>query len=307
MPEPPDRRTVAIVTACMRREGLPSFALTTVEVTLEEIANGVHYYFAEADLLEAGFEEPFVHFDADEAPAFLHPAVRQYLALAPIRQSDIEAFVHCLEGFREELVQAEAELNAVYEEMKNDARQRLGRLYNPADYPPEVRGLFTLDWDFPSVEPPSYLMRLNPEIYQQEQERISRRFEEAVQLAEQAFVSEFARLVAHLTERLVNGEDGERRVFRNSAVTNLTEFFERFKNLNVRSNQDLDALVEQAQELVRGITPQDLRDDNALRQEIATEMAQVQTQLEGMIVERPRRQIIRSNPSRNGGNHATGD
>jgi len=33
-----------------------------------------------------------------------------------------------------------------------------------------------------------------------------------VQLAEQAFISEFARLVSHLTERLANGEDGERRV-----------------------------------------------------------------------------------------------
>ena len=45
-------------------------------------------------------------------------------------------------------------------------------------------------------------------------------------LAEQAFVSEFAKLVSHLAERL-SGSDGERKVFRDSAVTNLTEFFER--------------------------------------------------------------------------------
>ena len=35
-------------------------------------------------------------------------------------------------------------------------------------------------------------MRLNPDIYQQEQQRVARRFEEAVQLAEQAFMAEFA-------------------------------------------------------------------------------------------------------------------
>jgi hypothetical protein len=225
-----------------------------------------------------------------------------------LRQSDLEAFVHCMEGFRDELADGEVELNSVYDQLKTDARRRLGRLFNPADYPSEVQGLFGLEWDFPSVEPPSYLMRINPEIYQQEQERIARRFEEAVQLAEQAFISEFGRLLSHLTQRLTNDENGERRIFRDSAVTNLSEFFQRFQALNVRSNHDLDRLVEQAQQLVNGITPQDLRDDGHLRRQIATDMTQVQTQLDGMIVERPRRQIIRSNPlgASNGVNHANG-
>jgi hypothetical protein len=180
-------------------------------------------------------------------------------------------------------------------------------LYNAADYPPEVRGLFAVEWDFPSVEPPSYLMRISPDVYQQEQERVARRFEEAVHLAEQAFVAEFSKLVAHLSERLTGSEDGERKVFRDSAVSNLTECFQRFATLNVRSNAQLDELVEQAQQLVRGLKPQELRDNAGLREVVAAEMAQVQTQLDGLIVERPRRHIIRANPSRNGGNHATAD
>ncbi len=217
-----------------------------------------------------------------------------------IRQSDIEVFVHTLEGFKDELIQAEADLNAVYDQIKNDARRRLGRLYNPSDYPPEIRNLFNLEWDFPSVEPPSYLMRIAPELYQQEQERVTRRFEEAVQLAEQAFLAEFAKLVSHLTDRLSCSQDGERRIFRDSAITNLVEFFERFKHLNLKSNEELDQLVEQAQQLVQGISPQELRDDNQLRSQIATDMVQVQNQLDTLIVERPRRQIIRANPARNG-------
>ena len=44
--------------------------------------------------------------------------------------------------------------------------RRLGRLYNPADYPAGVRELFGVEWDFPSVEPPSYLMRVAPEVYE---------------------------------------------------------------------------------------------------------------------------------------------
>ena len=36
-----------------------------------------HYYLAESELLELGYEEPFVHFTEDEAPAFLFPAVEK--------------------------------------------------------------------------------------------------------------------------------------------------------------------------------------------------------------------------------------
>src|SRR5207244_3982998 len=114
-------------------------------------------------------------------------------------------FVHTMEGFRSERTEAEADLNAAYGEVRADARRRLGRLYNPADYPPEIRGLFRVDWDFPGVEPPSYLLRIAPEVYEEERRRVAARFEEAVQLAEQAFATEFARLLAHLTERLANG------------------------------------------------------------------------------------------------------
>ena len=232
---------------------------------------------------------------------YVEPGVRL------IRQADIQDFVRAMGAFRDDLTAAAAALADEYQRMKADARGRLGRLYNPADYPPEVRGLFAVEWDFPSVDPPSYLMRLAPEVYRHEQERVAGRFEEAVRLAEQAFVAEFARLVSHRTERLADDPAGERRVFRDTVVGNLTQFFERFRALNVSSNRDLDNLVGQAQELVRGVTPQNLRDNDGLRQHVAREMSVVQSHLEGMIVERPRRQIIRSGPGRNGDSHAPRD
>jgi hypothetical protein len=224
-----------------------------------------------------------------------------------IKQSDIAGFVETLEDNRVELTQAETDLNAVYDAMKTDARRRLGKLYNSADYPPVIRGLFTVEWDFPSVEPPDYLMRLNPDVYRQEQERVAQRFEEAVRLAEQAFATEFARLLSHLTERLGNETGGERRVFRDSVVTNLGEFFDRFRKLNVSSSPQLDRLVEEAQQLVRGITPQQLRNNDNFRQHIAIEVSALEMRLAPMIVDRPRRQIIRSSPIPNGASHASGD
>jgi hypothetical protein len=138
---------------------------------------------------------------------------------------------------------------------------------------------------------------LSPQLYEQEQARVSARFEEAVRLAEQAFLEEFARLVEHLTERISGtNEDGSPKVFRDSAVGNLAEFFERFRSLNVRSSAQLDGLVEQAQRVVRGVGAQELRDSATLRQDIAGQLARVQTSLDAMIVDRPRRRILRQVP-----------
>jgi hypothetical protein len=224
-----------------------------------------------------------------------------------IRQADVESFVHGMEGFRQELAEAESGLHAAYDEIKDDSRRRLGRLFDPGDYPHDVRGLFGVEWDFPSVEPPNYLLRIAPEVYEQERQRVAARFDEAVRLAEQAFASEFARLLSHLTERLGESVSGQRKIFRDSAVANLSEFFSRFAQLNVRSNPDLDRLVAQAQELVQGVTPQDLRDNDGLRRLVASEMAGVQTKVERLIVDAPRRRIIRHQANGAGGTNAPGD
>jgi hypothetical protein len=148
-------------------------------------------------------------------------------------------------------------------------------------------------WDFPSVEPPAYLRQLSPELYQQECARIQARFDEAVELAEQAFVDELSKLVSHLAERLTGSDDGKPKIFRDSAVENLTEFFQRFKQLNVRSNEQLDQLAERAQQIVRGVEPQKLRDDQPLRKQVAGELSAVQSVLDGLLVDRPRRSILR--------------
>jgi hypothetical protein len=223
-----------------------------------------------------------------------------------LRQTEVEAFHQRLLELRSELHEAVARLDQHYAEIQQTARQRLGRLYNAADYPPVLQGLFALDWEFPSVEPPDYLLQLSPALYAQERDRVAARFEEAIQLAEQAFVSEFARLVAHLSERLRSEEDGGRKVFRDTAITNLLAFFERFRQLNVRSNAELDTLIDQAQQIVQGVEPQQLRDQAALRQHVATQLSGVQAILDGLLVDQPRRRIIRSTPSINGASHAPG-
>ncbi|WP_254053456.1 hypothetical protein [Singulisphaera sp. GP187] len=211
-----------------------------------------------------------------------------------IKQDQLEPFARQIDDLRVELTDAVAELDRHFDELKRAARQRLGSLYNSDDYPATLEGLFEVAYDFPSVEPPGYLVALSPQLYEQEQARVSSRFEEAVRLAEEVFLGEFGRLVAHLSERLSgSNDDGTTKVFRDSAITNLTEFFQRFQQLNVRSNAQLDALVSEAQQIVRGVGPQQLRDSGSLRQRVTSDLTRVQSALDDLLVDRPRRRIVR--------------
>ncbi len=210
-----------------------------------------------------------------------------------IRQDDMAGFNVQMTTLRAELDEAVDELDRCYDELKTAARHRLGSLYNEADYPERLAGLFGIDWDYPSLQPPSYLRQLSPELYEQERARVQARFSEAVQLAEDAFLSELGKLVSHLSERISGEEDGKPKVFRDSAIDNLHRFFQRFAELNIRSNEQLDQLVEQCHRMVDGVRPQHLRDSSRLRQHVATELSTVTSVIEGLLVDRPRRNILR--------------
>jgi hypothetical protein len=213
-----------------------------------------------------------------------------------IHREQIEHFVNRATSIASRLDEAVVDLDGHYDELRHAARDRLGSLFNASDYPASLEGAFSMSWDFPSVDPPGYLRQVNPELYEQECGRVRSRFAEAIRLAEEAFTAELSELLSHLCERLNGDRDGKPKVFRDTAVSNLTEFFNRFRSLNVGSNAELDRLVEQTQSVLRGVRPNSLRQSDGLRQHITTQLSGVQSVLDGMMVDRPRRNIMRSRP-----------
>jgi hypothetical protein len=291
------RTTMAAVRVSMSWFG------TRKTLTAEQKAEAAEPFNAEAKFISAGEKLLDTAHPAFKTVTAVRGKVQAYWkamslpypepGIRLIKQDRIDDFAAKMREFQEELTEAVEALDRRYSELKATARQRLGSLYNSGDYPASLAGLFEISFDFPSVEPPDYLQQLNPDLYQQECQRVQSRFDEAVRLAEEAFTAELAKLISHLTERLSGQEDGQRKTFRDSAVENLTEFFQRFRELNVRSSEQLDQLVGQAQRVIRGVEPQDLRDNAGLRQHVATEMSRVQSVLDGLLVDRPRRAILR--------------
>ena len=210
-----------------------------------------------------------------------------------IKHIDLQSFQIQMERFQQELRNAVQELDHHFEELKRAAQARLGQLFDPYDYPANLWAQFQVTWDFPSVEPPDYLRRLNPELYERECRRVADRFDQAVELAENAFIEEFHKLLSHLTERLSGDHDGKPKVFRDSAVDNLREFFQRFKNLNLRSNAELDAVIHEAECILDNIPARSLRQHDVLCREIAEELTSAQHTIDSILIDRPRRQLLR--------------
>jgi hypothetical protein len=276
---------------------------TRKSLTVEQKAEAAEPFNAEAKFLSAGKKLLDISHPAFKAVTAVRGKVQSYWksmslpypepGIRLIKQDRIEEFAEKMQEFQAELAEAVDALDRRYAELKATARQRLGSLYNSSDYPPSLRGLFEISYDFPAIEPPEYLRQLNPALYEQECQRVQSRFDEAVKLAEEAFIAELAKLVSHLTERLSGTDDSKPKIFRDSAIENLTEFCQRFRQLNVRSSDQLDNLVADAQRIIRGVEPQALRDNAGLRQHVATEMSRVASVLDGLLVDRPRRNILR--------------
>jgi hypothetical protein len=121
--------------------------------------------------------------------------------------------------FRQARLDAARGLAEHYGVIDNEARRRLGSLFNPADYPTTLDGTFDLEVSYSAVEPPHYSIALNPGVFEAEQARVRERFESAVELAEQAFATELQKLVTHRAERLTGLQDGQPKAFRDTAIT----------------------------------------------------------------------------------------
>src|SRR5208337_2153645 len=80
-----------------------------------------------------------------------------------LKHDQVEAFDQQMADYKAELDDAVKTLDRCFEDLKQAAAQRLGSLFNPADYPETLVGLFGVSWDYPNIEPPDYLIGVSPE------------------------------------------------------------------------------------------------------------------------------------------------
>lgn len=177
---------------------------------------------------------------------------------------------------------------SAYDERVADARDRLRSTFNPSDYPPMdvVRRQFTLDWAYLSLTAPA---NLPPSLFQREQEKIASQWQDALSEARGVLRTAMAEMVKHAAERLSGGQDGKPKVFRNTLLENLNDFLGTFDARNLTDDGELSAMVAKAKQLVEGVDPDTLRKDETVRERVAAGFQEIESQLNGMMVSKPKR------------------
>lgn len=178
-----------------------------------------------------------------------------------------------------------------YEEEREKARDSLGHLFNESDYPIDVRRKFRFEWRFITMDVPGESGLLTPELYEREREKFQALMEETRELATVALREEFAGIVRHMVERLSGEEDGKPKRFQTSMLDKMGEFLDSFGDRNLFADEKLTELVDQAREVVSGLSTEELRQDGNLRRYIAGEMNELRVAINGALEDLPRRKI----------------
>jgi hypothetical protein len=178
----------------------------------------------------------------------------------------------------------------VYDDEREQARERLNGQFVESDYPTveEIRAKFGLRWSYVSL---GVADDLPPEMAEREREKLAARFDQVADDVQLALRESLRDLVGHLSERLAVGEDGKKKVFRDSAVGNLTEFLGLFSARNITQDSELARIAAKAQTIIEGVDPEALRGRADIRQEVKAGLESVKASVSALIETKPARKF----------------
>lgn len=221
-----------------------------------------------------------------------------------VRRDSVDEIIQHVESDRvvllNELVPA---LIEVYPQAKANAKRPmndeepeqggLGSLYVEADYPaePQLAGSFDIEYRVFALSVPD---ELPEEIRVKENAKLRESFERAQVEVLFALREGFQGLVEHAIDRLkVNPGEKPKIFVADAMVERFVEFFDTFRHKNLMDDQALEDVVGRAQGIVLNFAPnmQTVKHSTPLRNQIAGQLAEVKSTLDGLLKDRPTRRF----------------
>jgi hypothetical protein len=212
-------------------------------------------------------------------------------------REDIGAITDQVARAQSALDQAVAGLQECYTEIREERRQTLGTMFREDDYPETLDGLFSVWLEFVNIDPPEYLAVENPKAFEMAERQALARLEEAVGLIETSMAEEFKGFLDSMVDRLGLDDQGKPKRFqvqkdgRCPVIDNLKDFFGKFKSMSLGSNEELDELVKQAEQVIQGVKPEGIRESRDLRESVREGMKAIGQQLDKMVELKPSRVV----------------
>lgn len=180
-----------------------------------------------------------------------------------------------------------------YPACKDVARQdeKLGPFYREEDYPKEseLKNAFWIEWRWIALDVPK---NLPPKVRAKEVAKMKKAIADAQVEIVRALRLSFGEIVKRMVERLGKDEEGNPKKFKDSLVENFNSFFDTFDARNLMEDAELSVMVQRAKDLLKNISPEDLRNNEPLRKKVQTKMAEVGGKVDEMIQDVPKRRTM---------------
>lgn len=173
-----------------------------------------------------------------------------------------------------------------YHRAQQRAEQQLGSLYDPADYPADIRSKYAFSFD---VAPLPVANDFRVDLGNAELARVKSEIERSTKNAlDQAMKSAWQRVfdvVSHMKERLALYSPSQPGTapFRDSLVENISELLALLPALNITGDQALENIAKQMKSDLTVFSPDQLRTDDAARDQTLDRAKQILDQVSAYI------------------------
>lgn len=151
-----------------------------------------------------------------------------------------------------------------YAKAVEEARTRLGPLFNEDDYPSEVRSRFGCELNLSPLPNPEDVRTwdIDATARAQIEDQVRKSVEASTQAAHQHVVDQVQKRAVEFVEKVRKYDTGDARSFKDTALENLRDITSMvLKGLNINGDLELYKAAEELNDLIAGLEAKELRDD----------------------------------------------
>lgn len=190
-----------------------------------------------------------------------------------------------LKASQDEMKTLKKELKSQWSEIINEAKDRLGKHFDPSDYPSAERAAASYDLSYryvPIADTPEILKTVAADAYKEDLERSRKETEKELQAFRDALRLTLLGIIDKMRATLTK-PDGEKRVFGQRFFKRLDEFLDTFETKNLSDDGALSAVVLQLRQVANGVDIKDLKGSVETQVKLDTSLIKIGEAMSSMI------------------------
>lgn len=176
-------------------------------------------------------------------------------------------------------------LQETYTEGIEEAKEELGiEFFNQEDYPPNIRDKFKISYRLLDLKPSEGVKEFDPKLYKEEENKFKNMMEETRNECITFLRQGFLQVLQSVTDSVTN-----KQRIRQDSVDKIEKFFNEFNTKNIFQDKQLENVLKEARNVMFGVSAEDIRNSEALKEKIQKEIKTVTESLQEVMEIKPRK------------------